>query len=99
MSTDLNVNEYLFLNKLHSRMQSQQVKGVSLPEFHSALELPESFFVSTLKVLSQKKLVQIGFLRRGKIVSVFNWEEKYPSTKKEFSVNLSKKGLAALEKW
>jgi hypothetical protein len=30
---------------------------------------------------------------------VFNWEEKYPSTKKEFSVNLSKKGLAALEKW
>jgi len=102
MPSKIDVNEYLFLKTLSSVLEKESSRSVRLEHYYSLLKMDEHFFKITLQSMQKKRLVEIGFLRRGIILKVVNWTEKFcvsTSKMENFSISMTKMGKLQLESW
>lgn len=98
MAEYLDLNDYLFLNKLKTLLEIEQAKAVELHKLHAVLQVQETFFLTTIKSLAKRKFIQVGFFQRNALVHVVNWAEKYNQTQ-IFFVSLTKQGSESLTTW
>lgn len=98
MSIQLDFNEYLFLNKIQSTLNIENTKALELHRLFPMLQVDESFFLQSLKQMEKRRLLKIGFYKRGSLLAVFNWSEKY-TPESGFYVTLTKQGVEALSRW
>ena len=88
----LDLNEKLFIkaiSKLHVRNSGSLC---SLKELKEDMDLDEEFFIASILGMEKKKAIEIGFVRRKRILKVANWHSKYKE-RDDFYLKITKRGL------
>jgi len=96
--SNLDVNDYLILNKIHTLSTDERSKAVEMRRLQTILQVDENYFLNTIRQLEKRKLIQIGFYQRNTLLHIVNWTEKYANSQ-DFYVSLTKKGKAELTAW
>ena len=92
----LDLNEKLFIkaiSKLHVRNTGTLC---SLKELKDDMDIDEDFFIESILSLEKKRAIEVGFLRRNRILKVINWHSKYEE-REDFHLKITKKGYLQIK--
>ncbi len=88
----LDLNEKLFIIAIEKLIDKNAGTPCSLKGLQEDMDLGEIFFIASILSLEKKKAIEIGFLKRNRILKVTNWHSRYKE-RNDFFLKTTKTGL------